>query len=128
MCVANCIFTLGDYMITRPIDSDELKWLGVDFDKTIAHSEHPDYHPTHPLEGAVEALQELHKQGWKIIIFTARASSEYRLIESFLEDHNIPFKMIVCGKLLCRYYIDDRNVAFDGDWGKVLHTISLDNR
>lgn len=111
-------------MITEHIREDEMLWLGTDLDATIADSSgYPNYKLTEPLPGAVEALQELNRRGWKIVIFTARPSADYRMIESFLNDHKIPFKMIICGKLLCKYYIDDRNISFKGDWKQVLNEV-----
>ena len=91
----------------------ELKWISMDFDGVLANNTgHPDYLITTPIEGAKETLTELRKRGWRVIIYTARPYSDYENIERFLKDNGIPFKYIVCGKLLAAKYYDDRNVGF----------------
>lgn len=93
----------------------DLKWFGLDFDRTIAdNTGAPDYTPTDPLPDAHEKTHLLTARGWKLIIFTARPWSEYELVESWLLHHDIPFRRIVCGKPLFRYYMDDINIEFRG--------------
>ena len=95
----------------RPLK--KLKWVAIDFDGVIANnSGHPNYVATTPIDGAKEALTELQRRGWKVVIYTARPYSDYENIERFLNDHEIPFKHIVCGKLLAERYYDDRNIGF----------------
>lgn len=101
----------------------ELKWIGVDFDNTLAYSSFPDFTIRGPLPGAVEAMQELNKRGWKVVIFTARAWVDYKKIEDWCIEHGIPQREIICGKPLFRYLIDDRNIEFSGDWASVLEKV-----
>ena len=104
----------------KPIPNEEVKWLGVDFDKTIANTGgHPDYIPREPLPGAVEALKALDKKGYKIVIYTARHWADYINIEAYCKEYGIPVRRIICGKPLFKWIIDDKNIEFDGDWGKV---------
>lgn len=103
--------------------NEDLKWIGVDFDGTLAYSSYPDFEIQEPLPGAVEAMQTLHSEGWKIVIYTARPSVDYPKIEAWCRKHNIPIRDIHCGKPLFRYMIDDRNIEFDGDWAKTLSKI-----
>ena len=106
------------------LNNDDLRWLLVDFDDTICHnSGSPDYTPTTPLEGAKESLDKLVKDGWKITIYTARSWSDYQRIESWLDEHQIPHRRIICGKPLGKYIIDDRNLPFNGDWKEVINKI-----
>lgn len=90
----------------------ELLWAAVDFDGTIAEShwtpEDPNYEIGEPIPGAYRKAWELHREGLKIIVHTARPWSDYERIESWLTHHGFPFKRIVCGKLLANIYIDDR--------------------
>lgn len=105
-----------------PLTEEDIVWQGVDFDKTIAsNSGHPLYLPGEPLPGAVEALQELDRRGFKITIFTARAWTDYKNIEQYCEHYNIPVRRIICGKPLLKSMIDDKNIEFDGDWDKALN-------
>lgn len=97
----------------QELPSDGLHWLLVDFDKTIAdNSGYPDYKPSDPIEGAVESLRELNKQGYKITIFTARAWSDYHNIENYCEFYGIPVRRIICGKPLAVCLIDDKAIGF----------------
>lgn len=105
------------------LPDNELKWLGIDFDKTIAYSSYPTFEIGDPLPGALEALQELHKRGWKLTIYTARAWVDYQKIEDWCDKHNLPIRRIICGKPLFRYMIDDRNIEFHGDWQSVLDKV-----
>jgi hypothetical protein len=97
----------------QPLASDGLRWLLVDFDLTIAgNSGHPDYLPSEPLEGAVESLKKLDKEGYKITIFTARAWSDYHNIENYCKHYGIPTRRIICGKPLAVCLIDDKAIGF----------------
>lgn len=105
----------------KPLANEEIKWLGIDFDRTIADNDgFPNFIPKKPLKGAVESLQKLNNDGYKITIFTARPWADYSNIESYCEYYNIPVRRIICGKPLLKAMIDDKNVAFDGDWNKAL--------
>lgn len=100
-----------------PLPSNGLKWKAVDFDNTIAdNTGYPDYIPLGPLPGVKEHLEAITAKGGKIIVHTARPWADYANIEKFMEEHGLPFKDIVCGKLLAETYIDDRN-AGGLNWG-----------
>ena len=108
----------------KSLKNGDLKWIAVDFDNTICdNTGHPNYKPTKPLKGAKEALEKLTSDGWKITIFTARPYSDYQLIENWMIQYKIPFRRIICGKPLCRYIIDDKNIEFKGKWKEVLRKI-----
>lgn len=114
---------LNDNMkyIWQPLKNDEVKWIGVDFDDTIAsNSSFPLYVPSEPLPGAVEALKKLNNMGYKITIFTARHWADYQNVENYCLHYGIPFRRIICGKPLFKCVIDDKNVAFKGDWEKAV--------
>ena len=110
--------------MTKPLNNDELRWIGVDFDQTLAHSSgFPDFDIQEPLEGALEAMEELNKRGWKVTIFTARPWSDYQKVEDWCIAHNLFTRRIICGKPLFKYLIDDRNIEFNGDWTSVLKKV-----
>lgn len=96
---------------------DELKWLAVDLDNTLAVAIWPRPGIGAPIWANVHKLIAAHNAGWKIVIHTARTWADYELIEQFLDSHLIPFNSIVCGKLLAAAYIDDRNVdVYSESW------------
>jgi len=81
----------------------------VDFDGTLVNYKEA-------LPGAKEAINNLREQGHKIIIFSC---NNKKWIEQILRDNDIRYDYIWEGdKPVCDIFIDDRNVAFDGDWGK----------
>lgn len=102
-----------------PPPRDELLWDAVDFDGTLATGtwsiENPTAVPGPPILDNVRKLDQLRAAGRKIIIHTARPSSDYELIESWLMFWGIPFDRIVTGKLLAARYIDDRAVPADAE-------------
>jgi len=95
----------------------ELKWLAVDFDGTIATSSgHPDYIIQDPIIENIEKLKRCSEKGYKIVIHTARHWEDYKAIEEWLDNHQVPYKAIVCGKLLAHRYIDDKAIPADAQW------------
>lgn len=107
------------------IKEAELKWLGIDLDRTVANnSAYPEYKLLKPIKGAKKALKKLTKDGWKIVIHTSRPWNDYSLIENWLNKNKIPFKRIVCGKLFAKWLIDDRGIEFRGNWEEVVKKIN----
>jgi hypothetical protein len=92
----------------------DLKWLAVDLDGTLAESVWRPDNPTseigEPIAENVQKLYDAVAAGWKVVIHTARPSTDYEAIEGWLNHHGIPFKAIVTGKLLAAAYLDDRGV------------------
>ena len=106
------------------LTDEKLKWVAVDLDFTIAKtSGYPDFKLLEPMPGAKDALHKLTDAGWKITIHTSRPSADYETIESWCEYWNIPFRRIECGKLLAKYYVDDRAIEFHNDWDEVYKKI-----
>lgn len=104
----------------------DLRWLGVDLDNCLAcNTGYPDFSLTDPVVGAKKAMEKLNADGWKIIIYTARHWQDYELIEKWLDKYNIPYRRIVCGKLFCKWLIDDRAIGFrNDDWDDVVRQIN----
>jgi len=105
----------------------------VDFDSTLCEWAYPLM--GNPTEGAQEAMEELHDQGWRIVIWTARMDrSIYPLserlqtkqdIEEWCAEHGIRYDEIDIGnfgKRVAGICIDDKNIHFCGDWGDVLRS------
>lgn len=109
-----------------PVKRTSLIWAAVDFDGTIAKSEWTPENPTYaigdPMPEAKRKLESLLDVGFKPIIHTARPWADYEMVESWLEHHGMPFKRIVCGKLLADMYVDDRSVnATAASWHGGVH-------
>ena len=75
-----------------------------------------------PIPGVVDALFELKKAGWAVVIWTTRRT-DYAL-RTHLEKHNIPFDYInkhpwqppgSSHKITADVYLDDRAVRFNGN-------------
>lgn len=99
----------------------ELKWAGIDLDGTLARPVWSPDNPTAeigpPIEQNIRKVKALAAKGWKIVIHTSRAWTDYQAIEAWLNHHKIPFRSIICGKALFGLMIDDRNVDVDcPDW------------
>ena len=107
-----------------PIENNELKWIGLDLDETLAHNTGmPDFNLQEPTEGAKEFVDQIVEDGYKPIIFTARGWTQYNIIEEWLDKHEIQHRRIICGKPLLKYMIDDKNIEFKGDWKEVYKKI-----
>lgn len=89
---------------------DKLKWYAVDLDGCIAKQVWPATHIGDPITENVAKLRAVHREGYKIVIHTSRGWEYYRKIEEWLKDNRIPFKAIVCGKLLVHRYVDDKGI------------------
>lgn len=64
-----------------------------------------------PIPKTVKWVKAQVLQGRKIIIHTSRSWADYEAIERWLKDYDIPYTLIVCGKLLAATYLDDRNTG-----------------
>lgn len=100
---------------------DRLLWIGVDLDGTLADPIWTPENPTSaigdPIQRNVVKIREAVRRGYKAVIHTSRPWSDYETIEAWLTHNDIPFKAIVCGKLLAALYIDDRaRHADDAVW------------
>lgn len=106
-----------------PPPRSDLKWLAVDLDGTLAKPvwtpESPGPDVGDPIFSNVEKLIQAVNRGYKVTIHTSRSWTDYEIVESWLNYHNIPWNRIVCGKLLAAAYIDDRSVHESSDsWVK----------
>lgn len=96
---------------------NDLKWIFIDLDNTLAHPVWPDPGIGEPIESGIAKLLEVHKAGYDVFIYTARHWGDYRQIKNWLNHHKIPFKGIVCGKPLCLRFVDDRAVnSTESSW------------
>lgn len=96
-----------------------LLWAAVDLDGTLAEGIWTPDNPTsdigEPIWANVKKARELEAAGFKIVIHTSRAWTDYENIEQWLNHYNIPHRRIICGKVLAKVYIDDRALHADAD-------------
>ena len=95
---------------------DEARTLAIDLDHTLCISMSSDYASATPISGAADAIRELRRAGWCIVIHTARHFNHWRVTTAWLEQNGFEYDQIVFGKPPARYYIDDRAIGFSGDW------------
>ena len=102
-----------------------MKKLVVDLDNTITLGDTKDYNNVSPNLELIEKLREYRKNGFEIVINTARNMNTYKgnigkiniktlpLIIEWLYKHNVPYDEIIMGKPWCGtdgFYIDDRAI------------------
>jgi hypothetical protein len=103
----------------------------IDFDGTLSQWSYPELGD--PQEGAREALFELRRRGYRLIIWTSRMDrtiytlperlATKHLIEGWLLKHDMPWDEIdmgVAGKRLAGIWIDDKVIHHLGDWDETL--------
>lgn len=91
-----------------------LIWLAVDLDSTLAY---PTWKADQkrsvigdPIPENVAKLLEAVEHGYKVIIHTARGWVDLEMIEEWLKLHDIPYRQVICGKLLAHRYVDDKAI------------------
>jgi len=89
---------------------DDLLWIGVDLDGTLAESVYPEEGIGKPIKVNWVKLHEAVRKGYKIIIHSSRPWSDYEMVEAWLKLHRVPYREIQLGKPLYAAYIDDRNI------------------
>lgn len=104
------------------------KIVCLDFDGVVHGSQtwkagRPEGEPT---EGALEFIEELHEEGYEIIISSAHVNEEGDIgasteaILGWLEEYGFPYGIAVTGeKPVANWYIDDRAIRFRGDFDRV---------
>lgn len=105
--------------------------LAVDFDGTLVNEDGQGSY--HVIPGAREALERFRQNGYHIVIHTCRigiamaegrVKREVEVIKETLTFFAIPFDEIyMAPKMVADLYIDDRAIAFAGDWQKVARLV-----
>lgn len=87
-----------------------------------------------PIKGVKESLEELRREGWRLIVHTTRG--ELSLVEEYLAKEGIPFHYLNYNpdnekfsmseeKPGAIVYVDDRALTFRGDWKKTYQEILI---
>jgi len=119
--------------------------LCVDFDLTLVAWGPLDVIPE-PLPGAVKAVRHLMACGYEVVILTSRMSATWwidhcavtgedpiefggkqeRIVQRSLERMGLGGLRVTAEKVPALAYIDDRAIAFHGDWQETLsHLLSV---
>lgn len=103
--------------------------VGVDFDGTIAGYDKGWQGPPaeDPIRGAREALQAFKMKNLEVVVFSCRADNPQGVedIRQWLVQHDMMqfVDEITDKKPKAIAYVDDRGVAFRGDWLAALHEV-----
>jgi hypothetical protein len=108
------------------------KTAAIDLDGTILEYDgwHGEDNFGKVRPGCVEALSELKRQGWRIIIFTTRGNTEK--VAQYLEANGVPFDHVnenpdqpegSSGKVIADVYVDDRAINAETDWSTILRNV-----
>lgn len=114
-----------------------MKNIIVDFDGTIQPNVFPAFAP--PISGAKEAIASLRSSGYKVYVHSCRWATYWEMcgdpaiprmdqaiadVRKYLEQYQIEVDGLwLADKPVAVYYIDDRAIAFKGDWSAVLREI-----
>lgn len=111
--------------ISEIIVGEIMKKLVVDLDGTLTQANTSDYRNVLPREDVIGQLRQYQKQGFSIVIATARNMRTYEgnvgkinihtlpIIIAWLDTHKVPYDEIIVGKPWCGkegFYIDDRAI------------------
>jgi hypothetical protein len=109
------------------------KTIAVDFDGVINSFRSGWKGPTEtdePVLSAAESISTLYQRGYKIIIYSTRASTEegVKTIREYLRKHTENDEVadnieITDKKPIAHVYIDDRAISFNGNWEETLKQI-----
>jgi len=97
--------------------------LIIDLDGTIC-TEEKTYSRAlaKPIKGAIEAINNLYKEGHTIIIYSARTWMEFEMTTAWLKTHKINYHQLILGKPIGDVWIDDRALTFD-NWDNIMNKI-----
>lgn len=66
-----------------------------------------------PKQDIIDVVNDLHDNGHRIIIYTARGWGEYVITEHWLKTNNVKYHMLMCGKIIYDCWIDDKALNVD---------------
>lgn len=105
-----------------------MKRLIIDLDNTISFATAGNYREAKPNSDVIDKMHEYSKNGFDIVISTARNMRTYSgnvgkiqvntvpVIVDWLENHNVPYDELLIGKPWCGrhgFYVDDKAIRPD---------------
>lgn len=106
------------------------KIICFDLDNVICTTKKNYYKKSKPKKNVIKLINNLHKKGHKILIFTARGMSTYKkniklilknyklLTEKQLARWDLKYDKLIFGKPSYDIYVDDKNYNFKKNWYK----------
>lgn len=75
-----------------------------------------------PVTGAKDFVDWCSIRGYWVFVHSVRTSTERgrKAVESWLARHDIHVDMVCAYKPLAEFYVDDRAVKFENNWGKIM--------
>jgi len=122
MEIAEQLF-LKSLFLRRRFGKDKMKELAIDIDCLVAKRTTSDFHQSEVVEEAAKAVEELHKRGFKIVIFSLNLPSDSQVARKWLAEKGIRFDEFVLFKPKCDLVIDDKAVKLNG-WRGILETLT----
>ena len=95
------------------------KVIAFDFDQTIAMYDKKYWKTKYvvkvpvrakPNFGVVRCMQELSKEGHRIVVYTSRWWGDYNTIQKWLLKHEVPYHDIICGRFKADCYVCDKSL------------------
>jgi len=92
----------------------------IDLDNTLCFTTNRDYKNATPIQQRIEYVNNLKKEGHKVVIWTARGSAsgvDYKeLTEEQLKKWNVDYDELLLGKPDYDVYVDDKSFNVDSYW------------
>jgi hypothetical protein len=122
MEIAEQLF-LKSLFLRRRFGKDKMKELAIDIDCLIAKRTTSDFHQSKVVEDAAKAVEELHKRGFKIVVFSLNFLGDSQVARKWLAEKGIRFDEFLLFKPKCTLIIDDKAVKLDG-WRGILEALT----
>jgi len=92
--------------------------IAVDFDETLTAGNHSihNYFEIKPNITTINKVNESYDLGNEIFIYTVRKHIEHDSLIDWLDDNEVKYDHLECGKLMADMYIDNNSRKVSEDW------------
>ena len=104
-----------------------------DTDGTICITKYGQYHKSKPIKKNIFAVNKLYEQGHKIIFFTSRFMTKYKISDvkkkgydftsKQLEKWGVKYHKLFMAKPEYDFIIDDKSIFYDKGWSKFINKL-----
>ena len=85
----------------------------IDIDGVICKISTP-FSECKPKWNIIRKINQLYKEGHRIILFTSRRHSDRKVTMKWLRKYIVKYHKLIMGKPLATYYVDDKNLSIRG--------------